>query len=119
MNMERIVAHLLARNTLAPDLQQELLEPDTDTTAVLSLIAEEWSVKGRLRDLYDYELVDISDKRKRAYCFRSIRNVRQRFDVYLHNYNGNGKDCTFGYVDSYSMTQDAKNSDEAIRNYSL
>ena len=61
MNMERIVAHLLARNTFAPDLQQELLEPEKNMAKVLSLIALEWSVNGRLRDLYDYELFEIPD----------------------------------------------------------
>ena len=39
--------------------------------------------------------------------------------VFLNNYNGYGKDCTFGYVDSRSDTQDAENSDEAIRNYAI
>lgn len=116
MNIERIVAHLLARNTLAPDLRQELLEPEKNTAKVLSLIALEWSVNGRLRDLYDYELFEIPDGG--VYCFHNIR-TNQRFDVYLNDYNGNGKNCTFGYVDRRSVTQDAENSDEAIRNYLL
>lgn len=116
MNMERIVAHLLARNTFAPDLQQELLEPEKNMAKVLSLIALEWSVNGRLRDLHDYELFEIPDGG--VYCFRNIR-TGQCFDVYLNNYHGYGKDCTFGYIDSRSVTQDAENSDEAIRNYSL
>lgn len=47
----------------------------------------------------------------------NIRN-HKRFDVYLNDYNGNGNSCTFGYVDSRSVTQDAQNSDEAIREYS-
>ena len=88
MNMERIVAHLLARNTFAPDLQQELLEPEKNMAKVLSLIALEWSVNGRLRDLYDYELFEIPDSG--VYCFHNLR-TNQRFDVYLNNYNGNGK----------------------------
>ncbi|SCX33400.1 hypothetical protein SAMN02910436_02935 [Ruminococcaceae bacterium P7] len=55
---------------------------------VLSLIALEWSVNGRLRDLYDYELFEIPDSG--VYCFHNLR-TNQRFDVYLNNYNGNGK----------------------------
>lgn len=116
MNIERIVAHLLSRNTVARDLQESLLEPDKEMEKVLSFIAEEWSVNGRLRNLYDWGLFEIPEGG--AYCFWNIR-TNQRFDVYLNNYNGNGKDCAFGYVDSRSVTQDAENSDEAIRNYSI
>ena len=104
MNIERIAAHLLARNTPTPDLRQELFEPDSSMEKVLMLIASEWSVNSRLHDLYGW-----------VYNERACK----RFDVYLNNYNGNGKNCTFGYVDSLSVTQDAENSDEAIRNYSI
>lgn len=52
-----------------------------------------------------------------AFLLLNIRN-HKRFDVYLNDYNGNGNSCTFGYVDSRSVTQDAQNSDEAIREYS-
>lgn len=116
MNIERIVAHLIARNTDAPDLKQELLEEPVSkrTKRVLSLIAVEWSKNGRLKDLYDYALFEIPEPY--VYCFFNIRN-HKRFDVYLNDYNGNGNSCTFGYVDSRSVTQDAQNSDEAIREY--
>lgn len=39
MSIERIVAHLLARNTTTPDLRQELFEPDSSMEKVLMLIA--------------------------------------------------------------------------------
>lgn len=116
MNIERIAAHLLARNTPTPDLQQELFEPDSSMEKVLMLIASEWSVNSRLHDLYDWGLFEIPEGG--VYCFYNERACK-RFDVYLNNYNGNGKNCTFGYVDSLSVTQDAENSDEAIRNYSI
>lgn len=114
---ERIVSRLIARNTLAPDLREELMNYDGDESMkkVLSLIAREWYL-GELYDIYDYELFEIPEAD--VYCFRNIRTYA-RFDVYLNNYNGNGKACTFGYVDSRSVTQDAENSDEAIRNYSI
>lgn len=117
MNIERIVAHLLARNTVAPDLKQKLIEEpiDDNTKRVLSLIADEWSKYGRLKDLYDYALFEIPDPY--VYCFYNIRRDLC-FNVYLNDYNGNGKACTFGYVDSRSVTQDAQNSDEAIMKYS-
>ena len=116
MNIERIVAHLIARNTFAPDLKRELLgEPISKRTKrVLSLIAVEWSKYGRLKDLYDYALFEIPEPD--VFCFLNIRN-HKRFDVYINDYNGNGNSCTFGYVDSRSVTQDAQNSDEAIREY--
>lgn len=116
MNIERIAAHLLARNTPTPDLRQELFEPDSSMEKVLMLIASEWSVNSRLRDLYGWGLFEIPEGD--VYCFYNARACK-RFDVYLNNYNGNGKNCTFGYVDSLSVTQDAENSDEAIRNYSI
>lgn len=114
---ERIISRLIARNTLAPDLREELVNYDGDESMkkVLSLIAREWSAN-RLQDIFDYELFEIPEAD--IYCFRNIRTYK-RFDVYLNNYNGNGKDCAFGYVDSRSVTQDAENSDEAIRNYSI
>ena len=114
----RIVAHLISRNTFAPDLKSELLNYETDPQMynVLALIADEWLVFKRLCDVYNYELFEIPDCG--VYCFHNILNNRC-FDVYLNDYNGNGKNCTFGYVDSFSVSQDANNVVEAIENYSL
>lgn len=122
MNIERIVAHLIARNTVAPDLKRELLgSPQSKRTKkVLSLIAAEWSERNGLKDLYDYALFEIPQPD--VYCFFNIRGGlrRERFDVYLNDYNGNGKDCTFGYV-GYSkqgfISCDADSAEEAIRRY--
>ena len=122
MNIERIVAHLIARNTVAPDLKREHLgSPQSKRTKkVLSLIAAEWSERNGLKDLYDYALFEIPQPD--VYCFFNIRGGlrRERFDVYLNDYNGNGKDCTFGYVDCSQhgfISCDADSAEEAIRRY--
>ncbi len=119
MNVNTITAYLLVSNTDAVDLKQQLrsYEDSKDLKKVISLLSEEWYVHERLKKLYDYALLGVSPD-KCVYHFGNIRSG-ECFDVYLNNYNGNGKDCTFGYVDSRSVTQDAENSDEAIRNYSI
>lgn len=117
---ERIVSRLIARNTLAPDLREELINyvSNESMKKVLSLIAWEWFI-GNLYDVYDYELFEIPETD--VYCFRNIRTYK-RFDVYLNNYNGNGKDCTFGYIkcgQNGFISCDAKTAEEAIKNYRL
>lgn len=117
---ERIVSRLIARNTLAPDLNERLMNYDGNESMkkVLSLIAREWYF-GRLYDVYDYELFEIPEAD--IFCFRNIRN-NARFDVYLNNYNGNGKDCTFGYVkcgQNGFVSCDAETVEEAIKKYDI
>ena len=119
MNINTITAYLLVSNTDAVELKQQLRSFDAseDMCKVISLLSEEWYVHKRLNNLFDYALLGVSPD-KCVYHFENIRD-NERFDIYLNNYNGNGQDCTFGYIDSRSVTQDAENSDEAIRNYSL
>lgn len=50
------------------------------------------------------------------YCFISNSSC-ERFDVYLDDFNGNGKKISFGYVDDKSITQDADTIEDAIRHY--
>lgn len=114
----RIVSRLIARNTLATDLKECLInyDDDKDTKNVLLLIAHEWHVVQSF-DVSNYELFEIPDAD--IYCFRNIY-TNERFDVYLNNYNGNGKDCTFGYVGCGNkgfVSCDAETAEEAIKNY--
>lgn len=118
-NINTITAYLLVSNTDAVELKQQLRSFDAseDMRKVISLLSEEWYVHKRLNNLFAYALLGVSPD-KCVYHFENIRN-NERFDIYLNNYNGNGQDCTFGYVDRRFVTHDAENSDEAIRNYSL
>lgn len=119
---EKIVSRLIARNTVAPDLKKELLdyENSENMKKVLSLIAVEWSEHNGLKDLSNFALFEIPHPD--VFCFFNVsKSFRpERFDVYLNNYNGNGKECTFGYVGCTKhgcISYDADSAEEAIKNY--
>lgn len=46
-----------------------------------------------------------------------IKDDIECFDIYLHNFNGNGKEMTAGYIDEKSNTKDANNIKDAIERY--
>lgn len=108
---EATTASMLAKNTLVPALKETLLnyESDKDMIKVIELIANSDY------DISHFGLWEIPYWG--VYCFFNIENNDQ-FDVYLDDFNGNGRDCTFGYVDGNFCTQDAESIIEAISKYS-